>query len=197
MRPEIRRVGPAEIDAAVETLWLAFGEDPLWRWAFPDHARMLPLWHLYVTSAVQHEWVWTLDDHAAVAVWIPPGRTELTPEEQALLPELMGELAGERAAELVGLFERFEDTHPHEPPHYYLTLLGTRPDRRGQGVGMRLLRANLGLIDTEGAGAYLESSNPANVARYEAAGFTPHGSFTTPDGRREVMTMWREPAQGA
>jgi ribosomal protein S18 acetylase RimI-like enzyme len=28
--------------------------------------------------------------------------------------------------------------HPREPPHYYLTLLGTHPDHRGKGIGMRL-----------------------------------------------------------
>ena len=32
---------------------------PSWRWAFPDHADQRPLWHLYVSSALKHEWVWT------------------------------------------------------------------------------------------------------------------------------------------
>ncbi len=41
--------------------------------------------------------------------------------------------------------------------------------------------------------AYLESSNPANNARYERVGFERIGSFSTPDGSQTVATMWREP----
>ena len=48
---------------------------------------------------------------------------------------------------------------------------------------MQLLASNLELIDAEGAGAYLESSNARNEPRYESVGFRRHGAFTTPDGR--------------
>jgi GNAT superfamily N-acetyltransferase len=92
------------------------------------------------------------------------------------------------------LLDRFEAAHPRDRPHYYLSLLGTHPDHRGRGVGMGLLAADLARIDEERAPAYLESSNPANDARYERLGFASVGSFTTPDGAHSVTTMWREPA---
>ena len=57
---------------------------------------------------------------------------------------------------------------------------------------MELLAANLARINTEGMPAYLESSNPANNARYEGLGFKRHGEFSTPDGEHRVTTMWRE-----
>ena len=72
---DARRAQPEDLEAVTETLWLAFGEDPLWRWAFPDHAQLRPLWRLYVGSALKHEWVWTIGDYAAATVWIPPGPT--------------------------------------------------------------------------------------------------------------------------
>ncbi|HEY7836359.1 MAG TPA: GNAT family N-acetyltransferase [Solirubrobacteraceae bacterium] len=194
---EVCRAAPEDLEEVTETLWLAFGADPLWRWAFPDHAQLRPLWRLHVASALKHEWVWTIGDGAAAAVWIPPGRTELTPEAEAGLPALVRELAGERAGAVLELFERFDGCHPDGPPHYYLSLLGTHPERRGEGLGMRLLAENLRLIDAEGAPAYLESSNPANEQRYESVGFRRTGSFTTPDGAREVATMWREPGDGS
>jgi hypothetical protein len=59
---------------------------------------------------------------------------------------------------------------------------------------MALLADNLSEIDREGMPAYLESSNPANNDRYEAAGFAWRGEFTTPDGARTVATMWRDPS---
>jgi predicted GNAT family acetyltransferase len=61
---------------------------------------------------------------------------------------------------------------------------------------MALLAENLALIDAEGLPSYLESSNPANDARYERVGFVRVGEFTTPDGVRTVTTMWREPRIG-
>ena len=58
---------------------------------------------------------------------------------------------------------------------------------------MGLLAENLARIDELGMPAYLESSNPKNVARYERLGFERIGEFTTPDASRAVATMWREP----
>jgi predicted N-acetyltransferase YhbS len=78
-------------------------------------------------------------------------------------------------------------------PHYYLSLLGTHPDRQGAGIGMRLLRENLAQMDREGVPAYLESSNPANLGRYQSVGFVPVGTFQLPDDGPELTTMWREP----
>jgi ribosomal protein S18 acetylase RimI-like enzyme len=189
-----RRAEPEDLESLTDTLWLAFAQDPLWSWAFPDHALLRPLWRLYVASALHHGWVWTVGDFAAVAVWIPPGRSELTNQEEARLPALLQELIGARATEVLALFDRFEAAHPHEPPHYYLSLLGTRPEQRGRGLGVRLLAQTLEQIDAERAPAYLESSNAANEPRYESLGFARTGSFETPDGSREVATMWREPA---
>jgi GNAT superfamily N-acetyltransferase len=192
-----RRARPEDLEAVTETLWLAFADDPLWRWAFPDPASKRPLWRLWVSSALKHEWVWTIGDFAAATVWIPPGQPELTPAEEALVPGMLREAVGERAGDVLGLLDAFEDSHPHEPPSYYLTLIGTHPDWRGQGIGMRLMAANLELIDAEGAAAYLESSNTRNEPRYESVGFRRRGTFTTPDGAREIVTMWREPGAGS
>jgi GNAT superfamily N-acetyltransferase len=186
---EPRRARPEDLEAVTETLWLAFADDPLWKWAFPDHAQLRPMWRLYVESALKYEWVWTIGDYAAATVWIPPGQSELTPEEEARVPELVGE----RAEAVLGLFDAFERSHPHDPPHYYLTLIGTHPEHRGQGVGMRLMASNLELIDAEGVPAYLESSNTRNEPRYESVGFSRRGTFTTPDDTLEIVTMWREP----
>lgn len=61
-----------------------------------------------------------------------------------------------------------------------------------RGIGMALLAENLARIDCEHMPAYLESTNPAKIARYERVDFTRHGEFSTPDGSHTVTTMWRE-----
>ena len=92
----------------------------------------------------------------------------------------------------MNLVERFEASHPQEPPHYYLSLLGTHPDYRGRGLGTGLLAQNLASMDVEEVPAYLESTNPDNNPRYERLGFRRVGEFTTPDGKRTITTMWRD-----
>jgi GNAT superfamily N-acetyltransferase len=106
---------------------------------------------------------------------------------------LLEDLVGPRAAEILTLFDRLDNSHPDEPPHFYLSLLGTHPDHRGKGLGMALLADNLAKIDSEGVPAYLESSNPENDPRYERLGFARAGEFERPDGLLTCSTMWREP----
>ena len=110
----------------------------------------------------------------------------------ARLEPLLDELLGPRSALLVDVFNRFENADPHEEEHFYLSLLGTHPDHRGHGLGMGLLAKNLALIDAAGAPAYLESSNPVNLGRYQSVGFERLGEFTLPEDGPSVTTMWRQ-----
>ena len=186
----------SDLAGVTATLTAAFATDPLWRWAFPRLGDLEVLWRFMIGSALRYPWVRILDGFAAATLWIPPGGTELTEREEEEMEPLLQRLIGERAADVLELWERFEANHPREPPHYYLSLLGTDPAHRGKGIGMGLLAENLALIDAEGTPSYLESSNPANNARYEAIGYVQVGEFTTPDDAHAVATMWREPSIG-
>jgi ribosomal protein S18 acetylase RimI-like enzyme len=182
----------SDLEGVTTTLTAAFAHDPLWSWAFPDPEDLAVWWRFYIGSALRYPTVWIVGDYAAASVWIPPHGTELTDEEGERMESLVRDLIGQRAAVVMELVERFDASHPREQPHYYLSLLGTHPDHRGQGLGMALLSENLGSIDSEGVPAYLESSNPDNDRRYERLGFKRIGEFTTPGGEHTVATMWRE-----
>jgi hypothetical protein len=64
---------------------------------------------------------------------------------------------------------------------------------------MRLVEDFLVQVDLQHQPAYLESTNPANLARYRRAGFQRHGIFSPPDRpgvlTPAVTTMWRPPAK--
>jgi GNAT superfamily N-acetyltransferase len=186
----------ADAAAVTATLSAAFDADPLWSWAFPDGdkrpAQYKTFFGLFVESAIPNGWVWTTNQAAAVAVWTPPGKSELSDEAEAKVePFLIAEL-GAHAEPVLQVMEHFESARPEGQDFYYLSLLGTHPDHRGRGVGMTLLAANLARIDAEGMPAYLESSNPANNSRYELLGFKPRTEFSTPEGVHTVTTMWRK-----
>lgn len=192
-----RPAGPADHDAVVETLALAFYEDPVWSWAFPDAERRLAQhrehWRLLSRTSLADGWTWITEGAGAAAVWIPPGGSELSAEDEQGMTPFVEDLVGADAPRLLDTMERFDAAHPDRGPYYYLSLLGTHPDHRGRGEGMGLLADCLARIDAEGAAAYLESTNPANEARYEGVGFRPFSSFELAEDGPPVTQMWREP----
>jgi GNAT superfamily N-acetyltransferase len=192
-----RVAAEADRDEVVRILVGAFAEDPAWCWAFPDRARRAAeharLWRLLVEGAMRYPWVWLAPGGTATSVWIPPGGTDLSPEQEAQLEPMLVDLLGPGAGRVLDAFEAFEQAHPRDAPHYFLTLLGTAPEHRGKGHGLALLAANLRLVDEAGLPAYLEASNVANVPLYQRYGFVVHGGFVLPDGGPEVVTMWRDP----
>ena len=192
----IRQSRQSDLDAATETIALAFATDPVWSVALAtsdgrtDH--LAAYWRFFVTSAHAQGGVWLLDDGAAVSVWVPPRGKELGPAAAAGLEAFNQATFGpDRAAELEELFERFDANHPTGEDHAYLSLLATHPDHRGRGIGQTLLADVLGRWDTLGVPSYLESTNPANDHRYVRAGFRPIGAFRAVRDGAPITTMWR------
>jgi GNAT superfamily N-acetyltransferase len=193
----LERVGTQEdVPEIAACLASAFYDDPVWsHWALPDEttreARLRELMGFWIASNVRFPTVWLTDACESVAAWIPPGEPDLTRAEQQLFGPLIEQLFGDRAGEVDALFGLFEENHPEEP-HYYLSLWGTNPAFARQGLGTKLINHCLAIIDGAGMPAYLESSNPANLPRYEAFGFEPQIEFSVP-GSPVITTMWREP----
>jgi GNAT superfamily N-acetyltransferase len=191
-----RTATAAEVADIVELFALAFHEDPTWSWAFPDPETRLDdhraWWGLYMHTAVPYGWVWMTEDGGAASSWIPPGKPEVSEEDAGQVEPLLRRLVGAHADDVLTLLDRFDSNHPSAEPHFYLSLLGTHPDHRGQGKGMGLLAANLARIDQLAMPAYLESSNRANDQRYARLGFVQVGEFAAPGGEPTVACMWRD-----
>jgi GNAT superfamily N-acetyltransferase len=190
-----RAAGPDDVPVVAACLTSAFYDDPVWgSWTFPDEPsrreRLYELMHFWARAAVRHPWVRMTENAKAVAVWLPPRKPEMTPDEEALFGPLLISLLGPRAHEIETLFERFDAHHPEEP-HYYLSLWATHRDHAGRGLGTALIHDNLAQVDAERMPVYLESTNPANIPRYETLGFRRRHEFGPIDGP-VVTTMWRE-----
>lgn len=189
----------ADLEIVTDIMTAAFAEDPVWGgWGFPDPDRerateqRRAFWRYLIRSGLRFPWVRITEGAEAATLWGPPGETELTPEEEQQLEPYMRELIGDHCDTFMEGIEMFEANIPRDTPHYHLDLIGTHPSHRGKGVGMALLRENLEMVDAEHMPAYLESTNPVNVARYESVGFAKVGEFTLPGGGPTVDTMWRE-----
>lgn len=181
----------ADAAAVIGVIAGAFLHDPTWSWAFPDPATRRQWWEFCIHGALRYPWTLRTSGFETVSVWIPPAGFEFSHDDEQRVPSLLAKFVGSRAAEVAELMRRFEEAHPRTEPHYYLSLLGTRDEHRGRGLGMALLRENLARIDAERMPAYLESSNPGNNHRYESVGFRSIVSFQAPGGGPVVTGMWR------
>jgi GNAT superfamily N-acetyltransferase len=190
---QVRVATTEDSQGAARTLAEAFATDPVWGWAFPDRDRLEVWWRFWLSGALPQGWVRVVGHVDAVAVWIPPGGHECAPEDESHVETLARALVGDRAPLVLETLDRFEANHPRATPHYYLSLLATADQARGHGLGMDLLAENLARIDMQRTAAYLESSNPANLGRYESLGFSTIGEFALPDEVAVVTTMWRDP----
>jgi GNAT superfamily N-acetyltransferase len=187
-----------DLPAVTAAIATAFLTDPVWGpYSFPDErlrlAQVTAWWEPQLRETMRFPWTLVTDGCEAVSVWIPPGQPELTAEGERQLAVLTERLLGaDQAAVVLDAFAALEDAHPHDPPHFYLSLLATHRDHRGHGLGMGLLAQGLELIDAQGMPAYLESTNPDNNPRYQRHGFEQAGRVVLANGH-VITTMWREP----
>jgi ribosomal protein S18 acetylase RimI-like enzyme len=195
--PEIVPGTPADLDAMALSLAEAFWDDPVMQYILREGAtRQRRLAKLFGVLLRGHYLplgtVWTTPDHAGAALWAPPGHATIpVPTILRHLPGMLGAL-GRNAGRALRALGAVDKQHPKEP-HWYLGVLGTRPQLQGKGIGSSLLGPVLARCDEEGIGAYLESSKHANLAFYGRHGFEVKGEIVLPSGGPTVWPMWRDP----
>lgn len=187
---DIRVAARDDLDSIVETIASAFQADPLWAPEFSSAEQASALWRLFLGSSLRFPNTFVTAGVESVANWVPPGGELLTPAEEAGYEDFLVEIGGRDFADRIGAISDLFDTATPIEPHFYLSLFGTHSEHRGGGLGMDLLRATLTDIDAVSAPAYLESSNPANDARYRSVGFVDRTVLEFASGAR-VTTFWR------
>ena len=178
---QIRRARSADVPALAAMLARAFADDPVACWAYrPGALRPAALERFQAArlrQLIAEEEVWTSADLGCAALWAPPGRWRQSLREEAgllrsfLHPRLLVRLP------LVFLgWHGMEAQHPSSPEHWYLAVLG--------GV--------LEQCDSDGVGAYLESSKESNIDFYARHGFRVLQEIRLTRGP-SMWKMWRDP----
>jgi ribosomal protein S18 acetylase RimI-like enzyme len=166
---------PDDAVRAIDTIALAFVADPMTRWVWPQSHQYLSVMPTFVRAfggaAFVRGGAFCSGDYAGAALWLAPG---VHPDEERL-GELMETTASPDAKEAgPAIFEQMAAYHPKEP-HWYLPLIGVDPAHQGRGQGDALMRYALERFDREKMAAYLESTNPRNIALYRRHGFEELG----------------------
>jgi GNAT superfamily N-acetyltransferase len=190
-----RKATAQDVPSMVESLARAFYEDPVFQWLFPDAGKRLGQSRRYFEGRarilLRQDETYTIDGGVASAMWARPGEWHDPPVEVlrqfvALVPAL-----GRRMPRSLAGLREIEERHP-ESPHWYLSVLGTDPQRQGEGLGSALLKPVLDECDRLEIPAYLETGTERNVAFYTRHGFRVSERIELPGGP-PMWLMWRDP----
>ena len=181
----------AELQSIRTVLGLAFADDPLMRWIFPDdrhRADLTATWlGLFAEGYASGGRVDTVaDDYGSVigvALWKIPSDVEVG------MPELPGPLAflgavldDSRATEVISSFASFVENWPTEP-HAYLALLAVHPEHQGRGLGRSVVSHGIKVAESMGLDVALETNKSGNVGFYRSLGFEVTSEYRMdPDG---------------
>ncbi|MBN9117777.1 MAG: GNAT family N-acetyltransferase [Planctomycetes bacterium] len=200
--PVIDRLTRRDERAAVATLTAAFANYPLLSALCPDPVRRRWvteafaqfLFRLSVRAGVAH----ATRDRAAVVCALPPGRewpTEWDYYRCGVLsvPWRLRWRAGWWFLRLGPVFDSTRARGTGGRPHWYVHLLGVRPESQGRGLSRLVLQPVFDAADRDRMPVYLETMPAANVPIYQKLGFTLLGRSELPGG----LPNWeliREPA---
>ena len=196
----VRKARASDREGVIETLTVAFARDPIIRFQFQDDAtypaRAAAFFGHYFDVRIEGGEV-CVDDDAGAALWSPPGGNRLG--AQAVEKDWDENVAPLLSPDELARYESFKkvlDAMTPDEPHWYLGLLGTRPERQRTGVARGLLEPMLARADAETLPVFLETGQAMNVPIYRRFGFDVIAEDAVPSGpavwgmlRRSIARM--------
>lgn len=189
---DIRSAGPQEMSPAIACIVAAFITDPIGRFAWPSPHQYLEAMpratQAFAGASFEHGSADVTADFCGAGLWLPP---DVHPDGEVLEGVFRETSTPDHLDDLLATFEKMDEFHPEER-HWYLPLIGVEPNAQGRGLGAALMRHACARADEDGTPAYLESSNPRNIALYERHGFEAMGEIQIGAGPL-VTPMLRRP----
>lgn len=182
-------IGAASPDQAqvVNTLSLAFQNDPALSWIIPDaekrRAKLPMLFDLLFKSDLPEGMILRPEGHEAAAMWRAPGTAETSLGEllASFLPMLR--VFGTSIGRGLTVSNALDAHRPKGFDYWYLHFVGVRPEHQGKGWGGAIIRDGLARVASDNRPAYLETATPENVPLYQRLGF-------------EIIEEWDVPGNG-
>ncbi|MCB1694689.1 MAG: GNAT family N-acetyltransferase [Halioglobus sp.] len=178
---------------ALDIFVRAFRDDPVMNWISADPDFLPTFFDITLPVFLPHDLTYIEEQGRGAAAWLGPGQKlhwPVTPGNLWRMLKVCG-LRGFYRFARSGLLATAK-FHPGEP-HYYLFLIGTLPECKGQGIGSALMAQVLRQCDEENLPAYLENSKPDNLAFYRGHGFEVVDRIRFTRSAPPVWLMWREP----
>ena len=188
------------IGPAAALLGRAFADDPLLAGVIPDEQVRRqrlpglpspPSWASPTLAVFETDVMCAGDPILGCAVWSPPGASPSVLQQLVALATIPL-IPMSRLAVALSTFHEINRERPKEPPHWYLSLLGVDPPAQRTGVARGLLTPRLARCDEARVPSAL-TSGEANVAYYEAFGYTATRKIEVSGNGPTHWVMWRNP----
>jgi GNAT superfamily N-acetyltransferase len=198
---QVDQISPRDEREATSSLAAAFVEYPLLVALCPNPKRRPLVTEAFCRTllrlSVNCGGAFATADRAAVACALPPGRA--WPTAWTFIPVggvVLAWRLGWRGSRLLKRLERGFDgaraKHMTDRPHWYLYLLGVRPEVQGKGLARVALRPLFDIADRDKLPLYLETMTERNVPIYQKLGFELLGRSELANGLPN-WEMLREP----
>jgi ribosomal protein S18 acetylase RimI-like enzyme len=189
---------------AATALTEAFHADPVYERLIPDPeartAALQRLWRAIVRYGLLYGQVYTTHELDGIASWLPPGETDgsVARAVRAGMPFALNSFPSEARRTFLAVLEVLDPLQRQlmPEPHWYLAVLGVRPERQGRGIGSALMAPVLDRADATGVPCYLEAITEANVAFYTGRGFEVIKEGEVPHEGIDYWVMARRPSEG-
>jgi ribosomal protein S18 acetylase RimI-like enzyme len=191
---------PSQIAPAGHTLARAFFADPMFAYISPEESRREQVAREVHTPMVRygHHYgeVFTTAKMEGVAVWLPPGETEMSFWRmlRSGVMKIPLKIPFKSFQRLMSIEKPAEDIRKKaiSGKYWYLVLLGVDPLYQGKGIGGTILNPVLEKADRAGQPCYLETMNETNLAFYIKKGFAvaDQCEVTSKDNLPDRVQIW-------
>ena len=197
--PVIRRATADDIGLVTDILVDAFADDPLINYVLPPGLGGPRLRRRRRRAEIENDYLprgaeilLDQEERGALIRERPAGPKPPALSAYRYRLDFLRALGWRRGLRMEREWHPIERKHPTWP-HVYIGELGVRREHQGQGIGSALLAAGLEPCKTLGVGAYLVTSNPANLPLYRRFGFELVDETRMGRNGPIFRSMWRQP----
>ncbi|MCB2214388.1 GNAT family N-acetyltransferase [bacterium] len=205
MTPENSPIYPLtkkDMPQAIDVLFDAFGEDPVFNAVFEGASReqRRGLYESTMRYCLRYGEVWASSPNTeGVAGWVRGEKASMTPWRMLVSGAIwsgmkMGPQYSQRMSTVFSPIDADRKVHMAEQSFIYLLMIGVASAHQGQGHGRTLLDAVIRLAEKEQIPVYLETETEKNVQIYEHFGFEVLNKVTLPVIDLPMWEMLRKPA---
>lgn len=182
--------------ALIQTLAMAFQEDPALSWIFPDAQRraagLQRMFAILTPLDMAAGMALRSEGDEVATLWRSPGKAH-TPMRQMITRAIpLLHAFGLALPRALTIGDAIDAHHPAEGARYwYLHYAGVRPQHQGKGWGGAAIRAGIAKADAAGVPVFLETATPGNVGLYQSLGFQITQEWDVPGGGPHFWSMLR------
>jgi len=196
----IQSLEESNLKVVSESLAMAFMNDPLERYVFPDAEERKQKSPDHFATVLRYGLAfgeaYELPNSEGAVVWLPPGKTDITPEKAergglTKMPELIGYDAALRFFIVSEYLKSFHITDA-PGPHWYTMVIGVAPASCGRGYGKALMQPIIEKAKAAQTPIYLETFEQANIQFYTKLGFRVVRELIEPVSNLPVWTFLKD-----